>query len=53
MGYLKKKFRNIKKFPTWIYWLPAHLLELAIHTIYRLEVIDPNDISGARKVRFR
>ena len=46
MGYLKKKFRNIKKFPTWIYWLQAHLLELAIHTIYRLEVIDPNDHIG-------
>lgn len=46
MGYFKKKFRNIKKFPTWIYWLPAHLLELAIHTIYRLEIIDPNDHIG-------
>ncbi len=40
MGILKKKFRSIKKFPTWIYWLPARLMELIFKLCYRFEVED-------------
>ena len=41
MNILKQKFRSIKKFPTWIYWLPARLMQLSLHTLYRYEMIDP------------
>ena len=44
MGYLKQKFRSIKKFPTWIYWLPAMLHKLYFRLFFRLEIIDPHDI---------
>ena len=40
MNLLKKKFRSIKKFPVWIYWLPARLVQLALHTLFRFEIID-------------
>ena len=43
MNVLKKKFRSIKKFPTWIYWLPARLMQLALHTLYRYEINDPEN----------
>lgn len=43
MGYFKRKFRSIKKFPTWLFWLPARLLQLALHTLYRFRVVDPNN----------
>ncbi len=41
MGILKKKFRNIKKFPTWIFWFPATLLK-AMKFLMRTKVVDPN-----------
>ena len=43
MSYLKQKFRSIKKFPSWIYWLPVRLLQLTLKTLYRVEIIDPDD----------
>jgi lysophospholipid acyltransferase (LPLAT)-like uncharacterized protein len=43
MSNLKKKFRSIKKFPTWIYWLPARLLQLALHILFRFESVDPEN----------
>ncbi len=43
MNILKQKFRSIKKFPTWIYWLPARLMQLSLHTLYRCEMIDPEN----------
>ncbi|MDD3885542.1 MAG: lysophospholipid acyltransferase family protein [Victivallaceae bacterium] len=42
MGYLKQKFRSIKKFPTWIYWLPSHLMWLMLRTIYSFRIDDPH-----------
>lgn len=43
MGILKQKFRNIKKFPDWIYWLPARLMWLIVRCCYRVVLIDPNN----------
>ena len=42
MGEFKKRFRQIKKLPDWIYWLPARLLKLIFHCCFRFEIIDPN-----------
>lgn len=47
MGFLKQKFRKIKKLPTWIFWFPARLLQLVLHALYRIEIIDPEDHSHA------
>ena len=44
MSSLKHKFRQIKKLPDWIYWLPARLLQLIFHTFYRFELVDPLDL---------
>jgi hypothetical protein len=41
---LKEKFRQIKKLPDWIYWVPARLLELLFILFYRFELIDPLDL---------
>ncbi len=41
MGILKKKFRNIKKFPTWIFWFPATFLK-TMKFLMRTEVVDPH-----------
>ncbi len=43
MGYFKQKFRSVRKLPTWIYWFPAKLLLLALHTLYRFRVEDPSN----------
>lgn len=42
MGVFKKKFRQIKKLPDWIYWLPARFLKLIFHCCFRFEVDDPH-----------
>lgn len=42
MGYFKQKFRSIQKLPNWIYWLPAHLLQIYMRTCFRIRVEDPN-----------
>ena len=44
MGWFKNKFRQIKKFPRWIYWLPARLLQLMCHTLYRIRIEDPENL---------
>ncbi len=41
MSSLKHKFRQIKKLPLWIYWLPATLLKLSFKLLYRFELVDP------------
>lgn len=41
MGVFKKKFRNIKKFPGWVFFPPALLLKIA-KLLMRTEVKDPN-----------
>ncbi|QSH41078.1 lysophospholipid acyltransferase family protein [Lentisphaerota bacterium ZTH] len=46
MSKLKKKFRNIKKLPDWIYVLPALFLKLIRKAFYRLEIIDPDDLTN-------
>ena len=46
MGYLKTKFRSIKKFPSWIYWLPAMLHKIYLRCFFKIERIDPYDISN-------
>ena len=38
---LKQRFRQIKKLPDWIYWLPARFLQFIFHVFYRFELIDP------------
>ncbi|MEG1980121.1 MAG: lysophospholipid acyltransferase family protein [Victivallaceae bacterium] len=43
MSYLKQKFRNIKKFPTWIFWPLVWLMRLMRILFYRVEIIDPHD----------
>ena len=44
MGWLKNKFRQIKRFPRWIYWLPARILQLMCHTLYRIKIDDPDNL---------
>ncbi|MCQ2380629.1 MAG: lysophospholipid acyltransferase family protein [Victivallaceae bacterium] len=41
MGRLKKWFRNQQKLPRWIYFLPAQLLKLSFHCLFKFEVHDP------------
>ena len=36
-------FRQIKKFPSWIFFLPAKILDL-LSVIMRHEIIDPNKL---------
>jgi len=40
MSTLKHKFRQIKKLPTWIYFLPAMLMRIFFKIFYRVELID-------------
>ena len=42
MGIFKTKFRQIKKFPTWIFWLPARLMQASLFLFYRVRLHDPN-----------
>lgn len=44
MGWFKNKFRQIKKFPRWIYWLPARIMQLMCHTLYRIKIDDPDNL---------
>ena len=44
MGWFKNKFRQIKRFPRWIYWLPARTLQLMCHTLYRIKIDDPDNL---------
>ena len=44
MSTLKHEFRQIKKLPGWIYWLPARFMQLAFHVFYRFELVDPLDL---------
>jgi lysophospholipid acyltransferase (LPLAT)-like uncharacterized protein len=44
MGFLKKKFREKKKFPNWIYILPAFLMRIYYRFFFRHEIIDPHDM---------
>ncbi len=43
MGYLKKKFRNTKKLPNWIFYILAGVLKFMRFFFYRLEIIDPEN----------
>lgn len=45
MGIFKKKFRDIKKFPDWIYWFPAMLMRLWFRIMYKVERIDTANMS--------
>lgn len=49
MGYFKKKFRSVQKLPTWIFWFPARLLQLLLHTLYRVKIDDPTDYVHTRQ----
>jgi len=50
MGKLKKKFRDVKKLPTWLFWLPAVLLR-TLKAMMRTQVNDPcGHIKGERAV---
>ncbi len=42
MNYLKRKFRSIKKLPTWFFWLPARLMQLLGLLAYRVRIEDPH-----------
>ena len=43
MGSLKKKFRQVKKLPTWLFWFPAALMKIAFRLFYRFKLIDPHN----------
>lgn len=49
MGYLKQKFRSVKKLPTWIYWFPARLMQLLLHTMFRFSIDDPYGYSRTKR----
>ena len=40
---LKERFRQIKKFPTWIYWLPSRIL-LSLRYVMRHEIRDERNL---------
>lgn len=42
MGFLKKKFRSVKKLPGWLYWLPAVIHRIVLRVFFRMEIVDPN-----------
>lgn len=42
MGFLKRKIREKKKLPTWLFWFPAQLLRFLL-LFYRIRIEDPND----------
>ena len=44
MGFLKKKFREKKKFPNWIYIFPAFFIRIYYRFFFRHEIIDPHDM---------
>ena len=44
MGILKKKFRNIKKFPRWIYFFPSLLMKFAYRFLYKHKLDDPDGL---------
>ncbi len=44
MNIIKRKFRNIKKLPTWIFLPPALLLKFIKTCLLRVEYIDPNNV---------
>ena len=44
MGLLKKKFRDIKKFPRWIYFFPALVMKCLYKFAFRHKVDDPDNI---------
>lgn len=51
MGTLKKKFREIKKFPDWVFFLPAMLSKIILRCFFRFELIDKHDaVNNARGV---
>lgn len=51
MDTLKKKFREIKKFPDWIFFLPAMLSKIILRCFFRFELIDKHDaVNTARGV---
>ena len=44
MNILVKKFRDIKKFPKWIYYLPAYLMRFYCFAFFRKKLVDPFSI---------
>ena len=51
MSTLKKKFREIKKLPYWVFFLPTLLIKLILRCFYRFELIDKHDaVNNARGV---
>ncbi len=44
MSSLKYKFRQIKKFPTWLYWFPAQLMKIYCYCFFRKKIIDKGGI---------
>ena len=43
---LKERFRQIKKFPVWIYWLPSRIL-FVLRFLMRFEFRDPDGLLAA------
>ena len=51
MGKLKKKFRNIKKLPDWLFFFPALLIKIIFKCCFRFKLIDEhNAVQNARGV---
>ena len=51
MGYFKKKFRETKKLPDWIFVILAAVLKVMRRLFFRVEIVDPeNSLRDARKL---
>lgn len=44
MGYLKKKFRDTKKLPDWIFVILATVLKVMRRLFFRVEIVDPDNL---------
>lgn len=44
MSYLKKKFRETKKLPDWIFWILAGFIKFMRVCFYRVRVVDPDGL---------
>ena len=44
MGYLKRKFRETKKLPDWIFYVLAAFLKFMRYVFYRVEIVDPDNL---------
>ena len=44
MNTLKKKIRQVKKLPTWLFCFPAVLMKIIFRLFYRFKLVDPHNL---------